>query len=197
MPDQPEADNNEWEKVWNARIGALTPILGEPGEMVFHATVPFNLGGFADVVPFPEFVPGATYVTAELTGEEVGQLQSSLGNYELMICVQQDSPRAADLISQLARYTCDAELEAGQTMDVGTFFGDSTIRALLFAHPREDAVQFEFLGEQYGLLLCLGITAEELTFGRTHGAEKLLVLLKQHGVFPYTTPNRASVPLPE
>ncbi len=195
MPDQPQTEDDEWQKIWDARSAALARVLGKPGEMVFHAPVPFQLGGFADVLPFPDYVPGATYVTAELTGEDVGQRPSSLGHYELMICVRRDLPKAADLVSKLARYTCDAEVEAGQTMDVGAYFGDSTIRALVFTHPREEPVWFEFLGVRYGLLLCVGITAKELAFGRSQGTERLLALLREHGVYPYTTPDRPSVPL--
>src|SRR5690349_22316432 len=45
--------------------------------------------------------------------------------------------------SKLARYTCDAELKAGETMDLGTFFEDSTIRALLFTHPQEEPVHLD------------------------------------------------------
>jgi len=191
MPNQPE--NDEWLKIWDARIAGLTPILGNPAKTVFHATIPFQLGGSADVLPFPDYVSGATYVTAELTGEDVGQKQTSLGNYELMVCTRQNMPEAADLISRLARYTCEAKLEPGETMDLGTFFNDSTIRALLFANPRDEPVHFEFFGKQHGLLLCIGITAEELKFGRSQGTGKLLALLKQHGVFPYTIPNRSSV----
>lgn len=196
MPDQPQTEDDKWQKIWDARSAALARILGKPGEMVFHAPVPFELGGFADVLPFPDYVPGATYVTAGLTGEDVGQRPCSLGHYELMICVRRELPMAADLVSKLGRYTCDAKLDAGETMDVGAYFGDSTIRALIFTHPREEPVRFEFLGERYGLLLCVGITAKELAFGRSRGTNKLLALLKEHGVFPYTTPGRPSVPLP-
>jgi hypothetical protein len=161
-----------------------------------HAIIPFQLGGSADVLPFPDYVPGITYVTAEMTGEDVGQRPTTLGNYELMICARQELQKAGDLISRLARYTCDSELEPGETMDMGTFFGDSTIRALLFTHPAEHPVHFEFHGVRYGLLLCIGITAEELAFKQASGSERLLALLKEHGVFPYTTPDRPSAPLP-
>jgi len=196
MPDKPDTRNDEWQKIWEARISALTPILGRPADTVLHAVIPFQLGGFADVLAFPDFTPGITYVTAEMTGKDVGQRPTTLGNYELMICARQDLQRGRNLISRLARYTCDAELERGETMDVGTFFGDSTIRALLFTDPREQPVHFEFLGGRYGLLLCLGITEEELVFNQAHGPASLLALLRQHGVFPYTMPGRPSVPLP-
>ena len=55
---------------------------------------------------------------------------------------------------------------------------------------------FEFLGRRYGLLLCIGITSEELAFKQASGSDSLLALLKQHAVFPYTIPDRPSVPLP-
>jgi hypothetical protein len=197
MPDHPEIQNDEWQKIWDARIAALRPILGKPADTVLHAVIPFQLGGSADVLPFPDFAAGITYVTAEMTGENAGQRPTTLGNYELMICARHELQKAADLISGLARYTCEAELEPGETMDVGTFFQDSTIRALLFTHPREHPERFEFLGQRYGLLLCVGITAEELAFKRKHGSESLLAMLKQQGVFPYTTPDRPSVPLPD
>jgi len=196
MPDKLEADDDEWKTRWDARVAALTPILGKPSDTVLHALLPFQLGGSADVLPFPDFVPGITYVTAELTGEDVGQLPTSLGNYELMICARQEMNKAGELISNLARYTCDTELEPGETMAVGTFFGDATIRALLFTNPREQPVHFEFLDQRYGLLLCIGITSEELEFSQVNGSEFLLPLLRKHGVFPYTTPDRKSVPLP-
>jgi len=195
--DKPADD--EWFTVWDAREEALKGILGEPGEYVYHATIPFELrdaGGSADVIPFPNYVPGNTYVTAEMTGSDAGQLKSSFGNYELMICVRSELDVAADFIARLACYTCDAVLEAGQTMDIGDFFGDRTLRAVLFAHPSKAPAHFEFLGERYALLLCVGITAEELEFAHAHTSDKLLELLTQHGVFPYTVPDRKSVPLP-
>ena len=196
MAEDSQTQDDSWQKVWDARVAALTPILGETTDMVFHAATPFELGGFADVLPFPNFTPGITYVTAEMTGEDMGQLPTTLGNYELMICARQDLPKAADAISRLARYSCEAELEPGETMDLGVFFGDSAIRALLFTHPSEQPTYFEFLGQRYGLLLCVGITAEELAFKHANGAESLLTLLRQHKVFPYTIPDRPSVPLP-
>lgn len=199
MPELDDPQNDEWTEVWNARIAALKPILGEPASTVFHATIPFQFrdaGGSADVVPFPNYVPGATYVTTELTGTDSGQLPNSLGGYELMICSKEESPTAADFVSRLACYTCEAELEAGQTMDIGEFFGDSTLRAVVFSHPTVHPSRFEFLGERYTLLLCVGITSDELEFARSRSADELLDLLKKHGVFPYTIPGRQSIPLP-
>jgi hypothetical protein len=192
MADDSEKD---WKKVWNARSSALASVLGKPEDMVLHAIMAFQLGGAADVMRFPAFVPGQTYVTAELTGADCGQKPTTIGSYELMVCTKCELKKAASLISTLARYTCEAELEPGETMDIGNFFGYGTIRALLFTHPAENPLTFEFLGQKYGLLLCIGITAEELAFGRSKGTEKLLQCLKMNNIFPYTIPDRASVRL--
>ena len=199
VPDSEDPNSDEWTREWDARMEALKPILGEPGDIVFHATIPFQFrdaGGSADVVPFPNHVRGATYVTAELTGSDVGQRPSSLGHYELMICTKQDLDEAANFIARLACFTCDAVLEAGETMDIGNFFGDSSLTAMLFTHPGSQPVQFDVQGQRCGLLLCVGITAEELAFARAKGTGELLPLLEQHGVLPYTIPDRPSVPLP-
>ena len=80
-------------------------------------------------------------------------------------------------------------------MDMGTFFGESNICALIFDDPGDQPVYFEFLGQRYGLLLCMGITTEELAFKKANGSDKLITLLKKHGVFPYTIPDRPSVPI--
>lgn len=199
MSDTQDPDADTWTEVWDARMEALTPILGEPGDTVFHATIPFEFrdaGGSADVVPFPNYLRGMTYVTAELTGANAGQKQSSLGNYELMICTNQDLDAAAEFIARLACYTCDAALEPGETMDIAEFFGDSSLRAMLFAHPTDQPVSFELFRERFGLLLCIGITADELAFAQSTSSADLLSLLKKHDVFPYTIPDRSSVPLP-
>jgi hypothetical protein len=196
MGENEQTGDDEWQRNWTARQTALGAVLGLPANTVLHAPVPFQLGGTADVLPFPNYLPGMTYVTAELSGEDTGQRPNSIGNYELMICAKRELPKAADLISNLATYTCDNVLETGETMDIGTWFEDTTMRAVLFAHPKEQPVHFKFLGQRYGLLLCIGITADELAFKKANGSDQLLSILKTNGIFPYTIPDRPSVLLP-
>src|SRR5262245_42312285 len=104
---------------------------------------------------------------------------------------------AGHLLAELARYARHSEFKPGDAVDLGPlYFGKSTICALLFTHPSEEPVHLDFLGRRYGLLLCIGITSVELAFIQTSGSPSLLRLLKEHAVFPYTTPGRPSVPLP-
>jgi hypothetical protein len=63
MSDDLQMQNHEWQKIWESRIAALTPILGKPADTVLHAVIPFQLGGGADVLPFSDFTSGTTYVT--------------------------------------------------------------------------------------------------------------------------------------
>jgi hypothetical protein len=183
----------DWEKTWDERLVALSSFFGKSGDRVYHATVPFQMGGQADVVVFPSYRGGIAYVTADLTGEEAGQIPGDFESYELMICTRAEEQKAADIISRLARYTCDAKLIVGETMDIGEFFDDRSIRAFLFCHPEEGPVRFDLNQRPCGVLLCIGITKDELDLKMTKGSDVLLTLLKENGVFPFTEPNRVSV----
>ena len=192
-PNSVPNDNGESEdKWWNARMAALHAILGPSENMVFHALQPLYLGGFADVVEFRQHVPGSTYVTSDMIGES-GQLPSSLGNFELMICTREKSDWAANIISKLAKYTLEAVLEPGQTMDIGPAAPKgSTVVAFLFAEL-ETTPKLTVNGLESGLLLCVGILPDELDVCMKEGSTRIFELLKKEKVFPYTDLNRDSV----
>lgn len=120
-----------WAAVWDARQCALSAILGPTTGRVLHAVIPLELGGSADVLEFPQHLPGATFVTADLTGPSSEQLESSLGQYELMICTRTHEGWAPNLISRLAKYTLDAVL----VLCVGITAGE--LQACLDGQTRE------------------------------------------------------------
>ena len=181
--------DDEQEALWNARVEALSSVLGSPGKTVFHAVVPFYLGGQADVIPFPGHAGGIAYATADLIGGS-GQLTTEMGEYELAICHRSDDQWGPGLLSRLARYTLEARLKPGQTMDIGPAVRQpSMIEAFLFVPYG----QFTVMGEQAGLLLCLGITGDELRDCRRSGCWRVLAALKENGVYPFTDLTRASV----
>jgi hypothetical protein len=192
MPKR-KAKKDAWVEIWEARLQGLTRVLGRAEKSVFHAFFPFQFGGFADVLTFPRFVRGRTYVTADCTGPGTGQLRSRLGNYELMICVKKPLLAAADMISKLAPYTLQAKLQPGDTMEFPKRLPGSTLKGLVFVHPGDQPLHFTFLGKRYGLLLCLGVTKDELALAKSEGAGALLPALEQAGVFPYTVFDRKSV----
>ena len=176
-----------WSELWDARKTALEAQLGPTTDRVFHAVLPLDLGGSADVLHFPSYVAGATYVTADLTGPDSSQLPSSLGQYELMICTRAPQDWAPNLISRLARYTFEAVLEPGETMDIAPAMPKgSTTAALLFTEPALPSNRFRVLGKHFRLLLCLGITGSELKRCLDGSTAEVLEGLKHQGVFPYT-----------
>ena len=185
-------EQDDWQKVWDARLRGLTQVLGRAESKVFHAFFPFYLGGFADVLTFPEFVRGKTYVTSDCAAPGTGQLRSRLGNYELMICVKKPTPAAADMISKLAPYTLQAKLQPGDTMEFPKRLPGSTLKGLVFTHPKNKPLHFKFMGKKYSLLLCLGVTKDELEFAKSKGTGALLPALHSDGVFPYTVFDRKS-----
>ncbi len=188
-----EAETDDWQEWWTARVAAIETVLGPSDNIVGHATIPFfvgsDLGGAADIIYFRKHGPGVIAVTSELIGCDE-QIENELGNYELMICQRDDVEWGADLISRLAHYTLRAELEPGETMDVGEAAPEgSTITAFLFC----DYGQFEVRGRPAGLLLCLGITSDELEACRNGQTDNVLSALKAAGVYPFTDLERKSV----
>ena len=185
-PEHPEG----W---WEPRRDALEKVLGKPDGTVGHAPVPFDLGpdvgGAADVLYFRQHLTGVVAVTAELIGRD-DQPPSSLGNYELMICEKGDPSWGASLISRLAHYTLEVPLEPGETMDIGSAVPPgSTIVALLFS----EYSRFDVLQRECGLLLCIGITEDELADCQRGLAEEVEAALRNTGTYPFTDLERASV----
>ena len=179
----------DFEIICKERESELSKILGEPTESLFHAVVPFYLGGSADVMVFPNYISGATYVTAEMTGCD-DQMPNQNGNYELMFCTRSDNTWAANILSVLARYTTETVLNPGDTMDCPAF-PDSQLTALLYADPGTPS--YTVNGRKASLLLCVGITQAELELSRASGSEALISKLREANVFPYTDPERQRV----
>jgi hypothetical protein len=173
----------------------MQSILGKSDKMVGHATTPFEFGldagGAPDIVYFRNYVPGVVAVTCELIGDD-DQIPNALGNYELAICRRAESDWGNHIIKRLAYYTLQTPLEPGQTMDIGSGIpAGSTISAVLFT----DFGRFVVRGRRAGILLCLGITREELAACRQGRGDSVEAALKYAGVYPFTDLNRKSVSL--
>jgi len=91
-------EDDDWLEVWDARLDAFGRIFGPAYDNVFHASHPFVLGGNADVVAFFKSLPGAVYVTADLSGKP----NASYADYELMICHRSPNDWGPNIISRLA-----------------------------------------------------------------------------------------------
>ena len=185
--------DHDWMLWWEARLAAIESVLGKSHDSVGHGTIPFNhgadLGGTADIVYFHSHADGIVSVTAELIGNP-NQISNSMGNYELAICCRDGDNWGPNIIGQLAHYTLETPLEPGQTMDIGPASPDgSTIDAFLFF----DYGRFHVRNQDAGILMCVGITASELTACRNGDRERVASLLKLSGVYPFTDLKRDSV----
>jgi hypothetical protein len=186
-------ETDVWQQWWDARIAAIERVLGKSDDVVGHASIPFSLGadlgGAADIIYFRGHVPGIIAVTSELIGCDE-QVKNQLGYYELMICQRDDVTWGGDLISKLAHYTLRAEVNPGETMDIESATPKgSTIAGLLFF----EYARFEVRGSQAGLLLCVGITKDELKACQQGRRPAVEAALKSAGVFPFTDLYRKSV----
>jgi hypothetical protein len=146
-------------------------------------------GGGADIIYFRKHVKGIVSVTSELIGRD-DQVENNLGNYELMVCHRDEEDWGPDLISRLAYYTLEAKINPGETMDMGEAVPEnSTVAALLFF----DYGTFKVRKRKAGLLLCVGITADELKLCRAGKRDKVEQTLKAAKVYPFTDLYRDSV----
>jgi Suppressor of fused protein (SUFU) len=183
----------EWQAWWVARVSAMERLFGPPADTVGHAVVPLDFGpdagGAADVIYFKQHIQGTLAVTCELIGRD-DQVASKLGNYELAICSRTSDPWGGNVISRLANYTLHTSLNPGETMDIASAVPDgANITAFLFLEYGRLKVR----GRKAGILLCLGITVEELALCRTGKAKAVEKALMNHGVYPFTDLWRSSV----
>lgn len=193
MAKSKPAPGGDWSEWWDARVAALETVLGPCDEIVGHAAIPFDLGadmgGGADIIYFKKHVMGVVSVTSELIGRD-DQAKNELGNYELMICHRDDEEWGPGLISRLAYYTLQARLNPGETMDIGEAAPeDSTTAALLFFNYGT----FKVRKRNAGLLLCVGITADELKLCRAGKRDRVEQALGAAKVYPFTDLYRDSV----
>lgn len=185
--------DDDWEAWWNDRKAALEKILGPADDDVLHSMIPLAMGGRADVLRFHPPDMGVTYVTADLIGNS-GQPETSLGQYELMICQRDEkSDWPPNLISQLAAYTLNIPLQPWDTMTIAPALpkGSKIYDALFVPYA-----SFKVRRKKCGLLLCLGLTNEELEFCRAVDCDPVIDKLKEVGEYPFTNPKRQSVKLP-
>jgi hypothetical protein len=186
---KPESSPQDWQRQWDSRLSVLESKLGKSDDNILTSPIPIYLGGGADVVMFNQHIDGTVYVTAGLIGNG-NQKRTKLGQYELMICLREPADWAPSLLSQLAKYTFEAALKTGQTMDIGPAMPEgSSIAGLLF----QNYAQFEFNRLPAGLLLCFGITAPELDACRAGRVNDVLGVLRKKNIYPFTDVNRTSI----
>jgi Suppressor of fused protein (SUFU) len=187
----PDPNATDYRNLYNAFVLAMERELGSKDESVIHAIVGFEFGGPPDMLRFrnPPGVKGIFYSTSDLLFFEK-QPKSSLGTYEVAICMAKEDDWAEKLLFKLAQATVGEVFEVGDTADITAWVSPACpIKGLIFTK----LISFGFEGQHFGTLLCVGITRAELDYAMEHNSEQLLTRLKTVGVFPITDTERSSI----
>jgi hypothetical protein len=187
----PDPTTVDYRKLYDAFVPVLERELGRKEAAAIHAIIGFEFGGPPDVLLFRNVpgVRGTFYVTSDLLFFE-RQQRNSLGRYELAIGLPTESKWAEHVLFKLSQATVEEVFDVGDTADITAWVDpDCAIKGLLFTK----LVSFEFGGQPFGTLLCVGVTRGELDYALEHGSEELLRRLKAAGAFPLTDPNREAV----
>jgi len=89
------------------------------------------------------------------------------------------------------RYGESQPLDYGQRVPLGgSLVPGSALTHLLITPPDTYEAQFSLASGKVDLLHVVGITERERDYGKTNGSAALLELLRSHGAFPITDPNR-------
>ena len=190
MPDAGAISHSD---LYDAFAMAAERALGPKDNAVIHAIVGFEFGGPPDLLVFrnPPGVKGIFYVTSDLLFI-IRQPKNSLGRYELAICLPTEGDWARKILFKLSHATVEEVFEAGYTADITAWVApDCPLKGLLF----RGLVSFDFEGQSFGILLCIGVTRAELDFTVGHGSDELLRRLESAGVFPVTDTQRPSIAL--
>lgn len=158
---------------------ALGRALGPMEDMVGHAARPLSLGGFADVAWFRTGQRlGLVCATTELCICD-GQKPNAGGRYELAIATASHDEVASNLISRLGRYTLDAAIEDGDTMDIaGIQPNGSGLTALLFV----EFTRLDLPGAPAAVMMAVGLWPSELAAWRKGRKRELIDALRVAGV---------------
>lgn len=187
----PEAPRIDFRQLYKAFVPILERELGPKDKAVSHALIGFEFGGPPDLLLFRHApgVRGVFYVTSDLLFFE-RQPKNSLGRYELAICVPKENKWAENILYKLAQATVEEVFDVGDTADITAWVDpECAIKGLLLTK----LAAFEFGGQTFGALLCVGVTRAELDYALQHGSEDLLRRLKASQVFPVTDPGRVSI----
>jgi hypothetical protein len=210
----------EVEAFGNAKAAGLEKLLGPSAEFVYHAIIPYAVGGPVDVYLYPEAPHGTALATQELIEPDgTGPQPTSLGTYELVMFTRHpvgEGPsapgtapeeqgehvstpfedavlHARSIMTGIARYSTEAKLEPGQTAEIPGDEDGAPPTCLLFAPYPEGGRPLEISGGKHGLLCIVSVHARELAYAREHGSAALVAKLEQAGHWPRFDLDRPSV----
>ena len=205
----PEFSDEAYQRHAEAKTAALERILGPLHDVVYHAIIPFAVGGPVDMYCFPEHVSGSAFATMELIEPDgSGPQPNRFGTYELVAFTKRRMPAEADvpddhpfsrammrirgILTNIAHFSREAVLNPGETCEIPGD-EDEPGTCLIFDEYAPDGVPFEIGGKKHGLLLVIEVFRSEMEYAMEHGSTAVLQKLKEAGHYPYSDLDREPV----
>lgn len=202
-----EFDNAEYEQDYEAKKAALERILGPMHDSVYHAIIPYQLGGAVDMYMFTSHIPGTGFATMELIEHDgSGPVPNRIGTYELVgftkhpyiPCGSDEKPtpfrealgRLTGIFTSTGFYSTEAELNPGDTCEIPD---DESTHCVVLANYDPEGTGFIVSGRRHCLLLCMEIFRSEMDYARQAGSDALFAKLKAAGYYPYSDLDRDPV----
>jgi hypothetical protein len=133
------------------------------------------------------------YANQEFSGLGSELVLETLGSADWPIVVLQRL-LAFNILLAHGRYGDSKPLDYWHRVPLGgSITRDSLLRHLLIAPPDGYPAQFSLASGRVDLLHVVGVTEKERDYGKAHGSEALLNLLKEHDAFPVTDPDRMCI----
>jgi len=211
---QPEFTEEQHDLDYEQKNAGLEAILGKQYDKVYHALIPYAVGGSLDTYCFPNHIAGTGFVSMELLQPDgKGPAPNSDGTYELIMFTRH---KVDDVESNEWNETPFGKmvLHCSNIMTVTALYGaasgeyaavlnsmetctvplpgdeDNDEYAYCFYHKYAD---FSVGNRKHHLLLIMEIFESEQDYARQEGTEKLLEKLKAKGYYPYSDLDREPV----
>jgi hypothetical protein len=184
----------------------LENVLGKMHGVVGHAIIPFSIGGAVDMYYFSNHIKGTGFATMELLNPDgFGPKSNRIGTYELVAFTKldyndnEDEPtdfnkierRFCGIFTTIGNYSSQAILNPNETIEVPNETEENY--CLILDNYKPENKEFKIGERNHHLLLCLEVFRSEMEFARKNGSEKLIQLLKEKGIYPYSDLDRNPV----
>ncbi len=179
----------KFDALYRELFATVSESLGSEDSSTVSSLIGFSAGGPVSLSVFRSATQSqfVTYVTCELAAYDEQGTDAS-PHFELLVSTDEED-FARELLTGLGALSLEASLGHHHTVDVsGIITEDATVAGVVLEEYSRVAVQ----GEVYAILRVIGLTERELRAARRKGANWILSLLNNKGVYPHTPKQRES-----
>jgi hypothetical protein len=190
---------------YEKKVKWISSLFGESHEGVYHAIIDYWMGGPVDMYMYPNHIPGMAFVTFDIASYCSKECKpNQLGYFEVAMFtrLKHDDNEKSQFMKQMlrfrvimtktARYSTDAVLSPGNTMEIPLDEENKNIACVVIDYyPENNATIIE--NERLHLLTLIEIHRSEMEYAMANGSEFLFTRLKEAGYYPYSDLDRQPV----